>query len=135
MGNASGSTAGQLNFVGAQTLGGTGSVLFGENGGNQINTAASNGDSGTLTIGSGITIHGKSGLIGYNGGNSYTPLVNQGTIAADVSGGSLAVYGDNWTNAGTLEAANGGTLILKWWCINKHWRHRGRRNLNGQPQR
>ena len=40
LGNASGSTSGQLNFVGAQALGGTGSIVFGGGGGNAINTAA-----------------------------------------------------------------------------------------------
>ncbi|MFI5459938.1 MAG: hypothetical protein ACHRXM_31345, partial [Isosphaerales bacterium] len=44
LGNASGSTYGQLHFVGAQTLGGSGSVLFGPSGNNnQITTAVSNG--------------------------------------------------------------------------------------------
>ncbi len=69
IGNASRHTSGQLNFVGAQTLGGTGSIVFGGSG-NQINTAASNGNSGTLTIGSGITIQGKNGTIGYNSTSS-----------------------------------------------------------------
>ncbi len=111
LGNASGSTAGQLNFVGAQALGGTGSIVFGGSGGNAINTAA-NGDSGTLTIGSGITIDGKHGTIGYNNSGNETPLVNQGTIDNDVSGGGFNVYGANWTNSGTLQASNGGYLGL-----------------------
>jgi len=106
----SSSTQSVLNFVGAQTLGGSGPIVFG-NYYSQINTATSNGDSGTLTIGSGITIHGQSGMIGFDGG-SPLPLVNQGTIAADGSGGTLNVYGTNWTNTGTLQASNGGTLGL-----------------------
>ncbi len=100
-----------LNFVGAQTLGGSGSIVFGFNGGNQINTASSGGDSGTLTIGSGITIHGENGRIGYDGGGAGTPLVNQGTIAAD-SGGTIAIYGATMTSSGTLAASNSGTLDL-----------------------
>ena len=108
LGNASGSTYGQLNFVGAQTFGGTGSVLFGGSGDNAITTAANNGDSGTLTIGAGITIHGKNGSIG----NPALPLINQGTIADDVSGGVLNVYGTNWTDTGPLQASNGGELVL-----------------------
>ena len=99
---------GILNFQGAQTLGGIGSIVFGDDTVNQINTASSGGDSGTLTIGPGITIDGEYGTIGYDNG-AETPLINQGTIAADVSGGTISVYGAGWSNSGTLEA-NGGTL-------------------------
>ena len=49
-----------------QTLGGTGSIVLGGTLGNTINTASSGGDSGTLTIGPGITIDGNSGSIGYD---------------------------------------------------------------------
>ena len=117
IGNSTGSSYGQLNFVGAQSLGGSGAIVFGGNGGNQINTAASNGDSGALTIGAGITIHGKIGMIGYNApGNQAqgpaTPLINQGTIAGDVKGGGINVYGANWSNSGTLEGTNSGGLGL-----------------------
>jgi RHS repeat-associated protein len=117
MGNAGGSTYGELDFVGAQTLSGTGSIVFGARGNNGINTAGSNGDSGALTIGSGITIDGKSGTIGYNGvgtgsEGTATPLANQGTIDDDVKGGVINVYGANWTNTGTLEATSGGELGL-----------------------
>ena len=102
---------GDLNFQGAQTLGGTGSVVFGDSGNNAINTASANGDSGTLTIGPGITIDGEYGLIGYDGGGNQTPLVVQGTIAS-TGGENISIYGAGWTNSGTLEAENGGTLRL-----------------------
>ncbi len=112
LGNTSVSTYGRLNFVGAQTLGGTGSVVFGGPTGyiynNQITTASNNGDSGTLTIGAGITIEGQYGSIG----NSALPLINQGTIDANVSGGEIGINGTNWTNSGTLQASNGGELAL-----------------------
>ncbi len=39
-------------------------------------------------------------------------MVNQGTIANDVKGGVINVYGSNWSNSGTLEATNGGELGL-----------------------
>ncbi|MGO9917226.1 MAG: Ig-like domain repeat protein, partial [Isosphaeraceae bacterium] len=93
------------------SLAGSGSVLFGAGNpyaNNRITTAVSNGDSGTLTIGSGITLHGNTGLIG----NASLPLINQGTIADDISGGSLAVYGTNWSSTGALEASNGGSVEL-----------------------
>ncbi|MGO9915353.1 MAG: hypothetical protein ACLQIB_11655, partial [Isosphaeraceae bacterium] len=110
LGNASGSTYGRLNFVGAQTLGGSGTVLFGgdSNNNDRITTAVSSGDSGKLTIGSGITLEGENGLIG----NASLPLINQGTINDDVSGGAFNIYGTNWSNTGTLEASNGGSLSL-----------------------
>jgi YD repeat-containing protein len=111
IGKADGTTYGRLNFVGAQTLGGTGSVLFGAARGNQINTATSGGDSGTLSIGPGITIHGSTGVIGYDNG-SYLPLINHGTITADASGSYILIFGTNWTNAGALQAKNGGELSL-----------------------
>ncbi len=112
LGNTSVSTYGRLNFVGAQTLGGTGSVVFGGPTGyihnNQITTASNNGDSGTLTIGAGITIEGQYGSIG----NSALPLINQGTIDANVSGGGISINGTNWSNSGTFQAANDGSLTL-----------------------
>ena len=110
IGNAAGTTAGSLNFVGAQTLSGTGTVVLG---GvaiypyDTITDASNNGDSGTLTIGAGITIEGQSAVIG----NASVPLVNEGTIEVS-AGGLISVYGSGWTNDGTVEAAAGGTLDL-----------------------
>ena len=107
LGSANGSTQDAIFFDGAQTLGGTGSIVLG-GASNTIGTASSGGDSGTLTIGSGITIEGQDGTIG----NSSLPLINQGTIAANVSGGRISISGAGWSNSGTLEAENGGTLYL-----------------------
>ena len=100
---------GVLTFEGAQVLAGTGSIVFGDSPSNQIVTASLEGDSGTLTIGSGITIHGGNGSIGYNNGGAQTPMIVQGSIDADLAGRSIAVYGTTITNTGTLEA-NGGDL-------------------------
>ena len=108
IGAADSSTYGTLNFVGAQTWSGTGSVVFGGSFENSITNASLSGDSGTLTIGSGITIDGTSGLIGSPG----LPLFNQGTIDASESGDGIGVQGSDWTNSGTLEATNGGYLGL-----------------------
>ncbi len=112
LGNPSSSTGGALDFVGAQTISGTGTIVFGGAPYNQIATASSGGDSGSLTIGPNITIQGSSGLIGWNGGGAKTPLVLQGTIDANSSGGDIQIYGNNCTNAGTIEATGGGTVIL-----------------------
>ena len=77
MGNAAGSTASVLTFNGTQTLGGSGTVLFGSSPTNRFSLVGT----GTLTLGRGITIRGTSGGIGGNA------IVNQATIAADGSGG------------------------------------------------
>jgi len=43
---------------------------------------------------------------------SNVSLVLQGTIDADSAGKTIDVDGTNWTNSGTLQAQNGGTLTL-----------------------
>src|SRR5262249_52623209 len=49
---------------------------------------------------------------GKSGGISGT-FVNQGTISADVAGGTISlINGTNWSNAGTLRALNSGALLL-----------------------
>ena len=100
---------------GAQSLGGSGTVTFGNTGGsNRIGIEAA----GTLTVGSGILVHGENGTIGGQAitGGAAT-LVNNGTISADVSGGTITLQTNNAattaiTNNGILSAVNGGTLVL-----------------------
>jgi autotransporter-associated beta strand protein len=96
--------ANSLAFSGttAQTLGGVGQVIFGAGSNNNIGNNA-----GTLlTIGPGILVHGglNAAMFGNSGG-----ILNQGTIAADVSGGFLTL--NNATNAAQLQAINGGALF------------------------
>ena len=61
----------------------------------------------TLTIVCGDHRHsGQNGTIGYNpnlGGTTDVTVVNEGTISADVSGGTITVYGTDSQNTGTLE--------------------------------
>ncbi len=76
-----------LYFSGTQTLGGTGTVVFGKNGANAVQETAS---SSTLTIASGITVRGSSGTLG--GYYSSSAVVNQGTINADDSGGLTSSF-------------------------------------------
>ena len=68
---------------------------------------------GTLTTsGSGITISGGTGTIGYNsnlGGPSSVSFNNEGTIDADAPG-TIALSGFAWTNSGTIEVSGGGTF-------------------------
>ena len=83
-----GDNVGDYGFVsfngGNQTLGGSGSVLFGNNLANTLWTGQSSGTS--LTIGPGIIVHGQSGYIGLNttylGGFTDGTFTNQGTISA-----------------------------------------------------
>ncbi|MEF8754510.1 MAG: choice-of-anchor D domain-containing protein [Accumulibacter sp.] len=95
---------------GNQTISGTGTIVFADgSGSNRLNVEA-----GNLVIGSGVTVRGQTGSIGQQSfvGGAAT-LSNNGTIQADVAGGtvSLAVNGLT-TNNGTLAALNGGTLNL-----------------------
>ncbi len=126
-----------LYFVGTQALGGTGTIVFGDEASpyytyyNYIYTDAT---TSTLTIDSGITVQGKYGVLGgyYFSYYGYTasggPIVNQGTIAADVSGGTITILSQNsiFANSGTIDAwigsinvstgnygtANSGTLAV-----------------------
>lgn len=73
-----------------------------------------------MTIGSGITIHGQTGYVGYNPNVSYeynNVFINQGLIETDVAGGEITLQGalQNgyvWSNSGTLQAGSGATLRL-----------------------
>jgi hypothetical protein len=96
-----------LNFEGNQTLGGTGSIVFGAGGNNRVGV---DGGNKTLTIASGVTIRGVDGSIGLgqliNG--SGNAVINNGTINSD-GGGTITVQGLNsgLTNNGLLRAQNG----------------------------
>jgi hypothetical protein len=89
-----------LYFTGTQTLGGTGQIVFAGTGVNRLSP-----QSGTLTIGPALTIRGGNGSIG----EQSSPLINQGTISADVPGKNIEVLGMPVTNEGTLIADGAGT--------------------------
>src|SRR5215469_7143298 len=110
LGDAAGASAGALFFDGDQTLaatsGATGSVVLG---GNPSNELIQGLGGQTLAIGSGIAIKGGDGLIG----NGAATLVNNGTIDADTSGGTINVaLGVNGSNSGTVEAGSGASLTV-----------------------
>ena len=92
----------------AGSLTGSGTVTFGTRNNNYIN----NDGSGILTIGAGITIHGKIGEI-YNN-TAAQSILNLGTIDADVSGGSILVAPGigSVTNQGLIEATNGDSVTI-----------------------
>ncbi|MGE3864680.1 MAG: beta strand repeat-containing protein [Burkholderiaceae bacterium] len=99
-----------LSSEGTNTLSGTGTIALGSTGsGNRFTLE---GD-GTTTLGSNITVRGQNGTIG---GQAYIAgtqtLVNNGRIAADVSGGLIDIVDSSVVNNGVLQAINGGTLRL-----------------------
>src|SRR4029077_8903049 len=100
-----------LRFAGTQTLSGTGTVIFNSNNDGRNALAVVNGGT-TLTIGSGITIRGGYGVVGYSPtwGPSNVAVINQGTISADISGRYIDIEGAGWSNQGTIQALNGATL-------------------------
>ncbi|MBL9136993.1 MAG: hypothetical protein JNK85_14070, partial [Verrucomicrobiales bacterium] len=66
----------------------------------------------TLTLAPTALVHGANGRIGqaiFLGGTAT--LVNQGTIRAEVAGATLLVNPNVFSNAGTLQQVNGGTLV------------------------
>ncbi len=103
---------GSLYFLDTETLNGNGHIVFGPLPPRTIgfqsfsNTLSTGRLGSTLTISSAITIDGKYGVIDCTSGAN---LVNQGTMDADVRGGTISIRGP-WTNNGIVEAQNGGTL-------------------------
>jgi len=114
LGNAAGSTYAQIDVNGF--LGGTGSIIFGASALNfvknvQLNTGMSS--PGTMTIESPLVISGDNGSIiipAPSGSNTYGSIVDQGTINANVSGGTITVSGSPFQNQGTVEATSSGTV-------------------------
>jgi formylmethanofuran dehydrogenase subunit C len=120
VGNATNNNYGAISFAGNQVLGGNGTVVFGDyNGwGNSSANALSPANSGaTLVLGPGITVRGQNGTIGTAGYPWNSPanvsVVNQGTISADVSGGTIIVAGASLSNSGQLvESGSGGSITV-----------------------
>jgi hypothetical protein len=118
LGNAAGTTFGELYFVGgvAQNVDGAsaaspGTILFGLS----QNNSLLNYLGGTVTFGRNLTIEGSAGTIEF--GNSGFPFDIQGTVLADPSilntpAGTFTLFGKNWSNHGTIEAVKGDSLIL-----------------------
>lgn len=109
------STAGssQLLFEsGAQTLGGTGEVIFGGSGAgtNLLRAFGTSTGASNLTIGPGVIVRGtQNGTI--QAGNAIDSIVNQGTIVADAPGKTITITG-NFANAGALHAGLSGTVSV-----------------------
>jgi hypothetical protein len=109
------------DFTGTANLTGTSTALAYQESrtltGKTINLEGSNARLGidgtsTLTLGAGTLVRGR-GTIGqavFVGGTSA--LVNQGTIRADITGHTLNVSPNSFTNAGMVSAENGATLSI-----------------------
>ena len=135
IGNPANYYYGTVDIAGSQALTGNATVTFGY--ASSCNNSLQVLYPGTtFTLGSGISVHGQNGEIGYSacyGGFTNTVVVNQGSIMADVSGGSIylgapggftntgsilvksncSVYLGGTFNAaslGTLTCSNGGTV-------------------------
>jgi hypothetical protein len=106
----------QLNWVSSGTLSGSGTVLFSFTVGagtfqsSEVPTlSVANGTQ--LTIGPGITLRGNLGYIGGTNAPAFGgTIVNQGTISADSTIGSLNIQAQSFTNQGTVQAKTGGSL-------------------------
>jgi hypothetical protein len=99
---------GGLGFTGTQAFDNA-SVVFEGNSG----SLSAEGNGTVLTLGPATVVRGKSGTIGQSfflGGNTH--IVNQGLISADVAGGTLRVSPAQFTNTGTVEQKDGGTIVV-----------------------
>ena len=93
---------------GTQTLGGTGTIAMSAAGtANQILLGTASPP--TVTIGSGIHIHGRGTITQTS---SPSTLINNGTISADVAGQALTLSMSTLTNNAVMEAINGATLSI-----------------------
>ncbi|MBI3416827.1 MAG: Ig-like domain-containing protein [Verrucomicrobia bacterium] len=100
---------GNITFVGDQTFG-SGSIVFGGTmGGGGIfpNVLTIQDNNTTLTLGPAVVVRGQLGTVNGNGN-----LINQGLISADVAGGTLSIDARGFTNTGTAECRNGGSLVI-----------------------
>ena len=103
-------------FDDTQSLSGTGEVVFASANASFATGYAGGGGPITLTIGSGITVHGAAGAGAFDTVRAFQPdqIVNLGTISADVPGQTItlnAINGQQIVNQGTM-TATAGTLDL-----------------------
>jgi hypothetical protein len=105
-------TGGGFNFSGSSTLAGAGVVVFGNSSG--YNSLTASGTNPVLTIGSGITVRGQTGYLGYDGysgiGASTATVLNAGTIQW-TSGTAISVP-TTLANNGTITVDATGTFNL-----------------------
>ena len=66
----------------------------------------------TLTLGSGTLVRGRGtlGQAGFVGGTNS--LINQGTIRSDLTGQTLSILSNTFSNAGVVSAESGGSFVV-----------------------
>jgi hypothetical protein len=102
-----GGSSPMLSAAGTQTIGGSGQMVF------DSTTSPGIRATGTLTIGPGITVRsGASGGALTGGGAAAGAIVLEGTYSAGTPGKTLAVQFVSFTNAGVMEARDGGALSV-----------------------
>ncbi len=119
---------GTVSFAGTQTLGGNGTIIFGENTCNSLRLSLANT---TLTLGPGITVTGQSGQIGYSscyGGPQNVSVLFEGPLLANVSDGIIQVNGQGFTTSNNLSVVAGA--LLNWMG---NLRLDGLQSLSSQP--
>jgi hypothetical protein len=119
---------GALRFLGSQSLSGNGTVVFGMSDQNAVYQAQ---EGAVLTLGPQIRLEGQNGTLGASAGHPwYGPanvqVINQGTVAANKSGGLIVLGAELWSNEGRLEAGAGATLRLV-----RRWVNTGLIRLSG----
>ena len=97
---------GILNFSGNQTLGGTGTIVFGTRAGAGAGTLSQQTSSDILTIGPNILIRGTSGTVGGGGW-----VINQGTIRRDSGAETFNItLGNGGRNEGLIDTTVTSTV-------------------------
>jgi len=125
--NASGFAA-HLRFQGSQTLGGTGTAIFGNGYG-----LLSMGASDVLTIGAGFTARGFNFGVGTLAeAGAQGTFVNYGTLISDGgANGVLGLNGNDWVNHGTVTIHPGKILGTNYYTPNRPWTNHGSITING----
>jgi hypothetical protein len=100
-------------YAGSQTIGGTGTINFGDSTSNSIYTYTSIATD-TLTVAAGVSIKAANGQIT---GNTIIDFQNSITVDPIAVGSTLTsttftINSNNWFNNGTMQALHGGSLTL-----------------------
>ncbi|HEX8523448.1 MAG TPA: hypothetical protein VF669_14440 [Tepidisphaeraceae bacterium] len=103
------------NLNNQNTLTGTGTISFSGSSGNSVQAA---GSSNALVLGPGITVQ-----TGPEGGKLVGPIINKGLVSAETAGKTLTIassssFGGFDNTNGTLQAKNGGTVVVNYGVFN-----------------
>src|SRR6185437_5283471 len=115
VGNPTNGWNGYINFLTTETLGGNATVVFGNSG--TCNALRLPNANTTLTLGPSVLVEGNYGQIGSSyyycfGGPQNVSVINEGTISANVNGGTIDVSGSPVINNGSMIMTNGGSLDI-----------------------